>query len=129
MIPPAATRRYHVRVCRGPECGDRRGSKAIYEAFRAALEARGFSPRVDLGWQSCFGRCSQGPNLLVREVTPGGTPGGSGVAGATTPATALYNGVDVVHVEELVTEHVGHGLVVRSLVRRPALIAGSSLVE
>ena len=32
-------RRYHITVCRGPECGDRRGSRALYEAFLASVAA------------------------------------------------------------------------------------------
>jgi (2Fe-2S) ferredoxin len=120
---------YQIRVCRGPECGDRRGSRAVYEAFRRVLSAHGLGARADLGWQSCFGRCSQGPNVLVRDVTPDGSAiDGSGLQ-PSPRATALYNGVDAVHVEEVVTEHVGRGVVVRALVRRPALIAGSSLAE
>jgi len=109
-------RRYHIRVCRGPECGERHGSKAIYDAFRHAIAAAGLGERVDLGWQSCFGRCTQGPNVLVREVTQG-SPAGS----ERIPATALYNGVDVVHVDEVVHEHLERGVVVRALVRWPTL--------
>jgi (2Fe-2S) ferredoxin len=122
-------RTYQIRVCRGPECGDRRGSRQIYDALRAQLEARGLAGKAELGWQSCFGRCSQGPNLLVRDVTPeGSSPDGSGAA-SPLRVTALYNAVDVVHVEEVVTEHIGRDVVVRALVRRPALIAGTSLAE
>jgi (2Fe-2S) ferredoxin len=123
------TRRYQIRVCRGPECGDRRGSRAIYDALRAALDERGLAGKAELGWQSCFGRCSQGPNVLVRDITPDGIPAdGSGPA-PPVRVTALYNGVDLVHVEAVVTEHVAHDVVVRALVRRPALIAGTSLAE
>jgi len=103
-------------VCRGPECGDHHGSKAIYDAFRRAIEAAGLGGRTDLGWQSCFGRCTQGPNVLVREVRAG-SPSGSDLP----YATALYNGMDVVHVEEVVHEHLEHDVVVSALVRHPTL--------
>jgi (2Fe-2S) ferredoxin len=125
----APQRTYQIRVCRGPECGDRRGSRAVYDALRAGLEARGLRAKADLGWQSCFGRCSQGPNVLVRDVTPEATSVDGSAATPPLRVTALYNGVDVVHVEEVVTEHIGRDVVVRALVRRPALIAGSSLAE
>ena len=125
----SAPRRYQIRVCRGPECGDRRGSKAIYDALRAALAARGLTEKAELGWQSCFGRCSQGPNVLVRDITPEGNLADGSGAPSPPRVTALYNGVDVVHVEEVVTEHVGHDVVVRALVRRPPLIAGTPLAE
>lgn len=108
------SRKYHVRVCRGPECGERHGSRAIYEAFRRIVEDRRLGDRVDLGWQSCFGRCTQGPNVLVREVTPIGAAGEG-----RTPATALYNGVNVADVAALIEEHVERGELVRRLVRAP----------
>jgi (2Fe-2S) ferredoxin len=79
-------KRYSILVCRGPECGGNRGSSAIYDELRRELVARGLldaggpgapgapggrTGAVALGWQSCFGRCTQGPNALVREVLPG----------------------------------------------------------
>ena len=105
-------------MCRGPECGDRRGSKAIYDAFRRAIDEAGLGDRIDLGWQSCFGRCTQGPNVLVREVPDPGSPPGSGYV----YATALYNGLDVVHVPKVVQEHLERDVVVLDLVRRPPLV-------
>jgi (2Fe-2S) ferredoxin len=107
-------RRYRIVVCRGPECGDRRGSRAVYDAFRAALEARGFAARCELAWQSCFGRCTQGPNVLVREITPP-TEG----APAPSTATALYNGVVVEQVQVVVNDHIGRGELVQSLIAPP----------
>jgi (2Fe-2S) ferredoxin len=101
-------RRYRIVVCRGPECGDRRGSRAVYDAFRRVIDARGVGGRCELGWQSCFGRCTQGPNVLVREIAEGGSE--------VPRATALYNGVDAMNADEVVTEHVERGVVVRRLV-------------
>jgi (2Fe-2S) ferredoxin len=101
-------RRYRVVVCRGPECGDRRGSRAIYDAFRAEIDARGLRDTCELGWQSCFGRCTQGPNVLVREIVEGGVD--------VPRATALYNGVDVKNVSEVCAEHLERGVVVRRLI-------------
>lgn len=97
--------------------------------MRAALDARGLKEKAELGWQSCFGRCTQGPNVLVRDITPEGTSADGSAVTSPLRVTALYNGVDVVHVEEVVSEHIGRDVVVRALVRRPALIAGSSLAE
>src|SRR5438552_18986424 len=105
-------RRFKVVICRGPECGDRRGSAALYEVFRSALEAHGARERAELSWQSCFGRCTQGPNVLVREDLAQSSPGlGSGFA--TLPsgrgATALYNRIDSGRVERVVIQHVVEG--------------------
>lgn len=114
-----------MRVCRGPECGERHGSRSLYEAFRRTIAERDLGATVELGWQSCFGRCTQGPNVLVREVvgevTPvGEAPEASSPGDSRAPATALYNGVNVADVTALVEEHVERGEVVRRLVRAPS---------
>jgi NADH:ubiquinone oxidoreductase subunit E len=85
-------RRFKIVICRGPECGDRRGSAALHEVFRSALEAHAARERAELAWQSCFGRCTQGPNVLVRELVAASAPSlGTGFATAPGPrgATAL----------------------------------------
>ena len=114
------SRKYRIVVCRGPECGDRRGSEAIHAAFQRVLAERGLAERVELGWQSCFGRCSQGPNVLVRlaplehqRFTVAIMPPGAG------SNAALYNGIRVADVARLVEEHVVGGRIIRDLVLRP----------
>jgi (2Fe-2S) ferredoxin len=118
-VDASGPRRYQIRVCRGPECGDRRGSARIHQALRAAIADRDLAERVALGWQSCFGRCTQGPNVLVREIPTEVTAATAAPAPGRRPATALYNGVDVVHAVPLIQEHVEHGVVVRALLRLP----------
>lgn len=112
-------------ICRGPECGDRRGSSALYEAFRTALEAHGVRERTELVWQSCFGRCTQGPNVLVREVLADEPRSlGSGLAMLPGPrgATALYNRIDSARVERVVLEHVVGGHTIREFIERPGML-------
>ena len=118
-------RRFKIVVCRGPECGDRRGSAALHEVFRSALEAHDARERADLVWQSCFGRCTQGPNVLVREVTGEQQPSlGSGFATLPGPrgATALYNRMDVARVERVIVQHVIGGQIVREFIERPGIL-------
>jgi (2Fe-2S) ferredoxin len=117
-------RRFRVVICRGPECGDRRGSAALHDVFHSALEAAGARERTELVWQSCFGRCTQGPNVLVRELFTAAPPTiGSGFATAPGPrgTTALYNRVDSVRAHQIVTQHIGHGQIVREYVERPGI--------
>jgi (2Fe-2S) ferredoxin len=116
------TRRFKLLVCRGPECGEKRGSAAIYEELRRVLSDRGIE--VEMGWQSCFGRCTQGPNCLVRQVVE--PPGPKRFVFATMPApkggvSALYNGVTVADVVEIVDQHILGGRIVRRLIRLPQL--------
>jgi (2Fe-2S) ferredoxin len=120
-----AARRYKILVCRGPECGDRRDSRKVYEAFRQAVEARGLSETTELGWQSCFGRCTQGPNALVKEIQAGepafafaALPGPRGV-------TALYNRLDPLKAHRVVAEHLASGVIIRELIERPAPLAST----
>jgi len=123
-----AIRRFRVVICRGPECGDRRGSSALHEVFRSALEAHDARDRAELSWQSCFGRCTQGPNVLVRELVADQAPSlGSGFATLPGPrgTTALYNRVDSTRVEQVVIKHVVGGQIVREYVERPGMLQSS----
>ena len=121
-------RRYRIVVCRGPDCGDRRDSASVHAALTRAVADAGLGAVCELDWQSCFGRCSQGPNVLVREVVA--APIRRGLAdlpqrlgGGPRAATALYNHVSPVHAAEIVASHIGRGAVVRHLIE--PLVAGS----
>src|SRR5262249_19588995 len=119
-------RRFKIVICRGPECGDRHGSAALHDVFRSALEAHGAREHTELVWQSCFGRCTQGPNVLVREILPEDAMPAFGAGLATLPgprgATALYNHVDTQRVVHVVAEHVMCGQIVREYVERPGIL-------
>jgi (2Fe-2S) ferredoxin len=124
-------RRFKIVICRGPECGDRRASSELHEVFRSALEANEAREHTELVWQSCFGRCTQGPNVLVRELTADATPAlGTGFATAPGPrgATALYNRMERSKVERVVVEHVIGGQIVREFVERPGILHSQPVV-
>jgi (2Fe-2S) ferredoxin len=96
----------------------------LHEVFRSALEAHHARDRAELVWQSCFGRCTQGPNVLVREVGQVAGPGPALGTGFATPpgprgTTALYNHTDPERVERIVVEHVVGGRIIREFVERP----------
>ena len=93
--------------------------------FRSALEAHDARERADLMWQSCFGRCTQGPNVLVRELVAEQGPAiGTGFATLPGPrgATALYNRMDAARVERVVVQHVMGGQIVREFIERPGIL-------
>jgi (2Fe-2S) ferredoxin len=118
-------RRFKIVICRGPECGEQRGSAALHPVFASALDAHGVRERVEVSWQSCFGRCTQGPNVLVRELIEP-VPGAIVSAGfATLPgprgATALYNHIDSTRAPRIVLEHVIGGEIVRDFIERPGI--------
>jgi len=125
-------RRFRIVICRGPECGDRRGSAELHDAFRSALDANHAREYAELAWQSCFGRCTQGPNVLVREVVtpePGGLTGG-GFATLPGPRglTALYNRFDTSRTGPVVVQHILGGQIVRDFIERPGP-AGIGIVD
>ena len=112
-------RRYRVVVCRGPECGERLGSHRIHAAFVEAMRVRGLEGRCELGWQSCFGRCRQGPNVLVRPSLPGESRLLVAAVPLGGPGSALYSGVEPADALRIVDEHVLSGRIVRELIKRP----------
>jgi (2Fe-2S) ferredoxin len=120
-----ASRRFRIVICRGPECGDRRGSQALHECFRKALDDSGAHEIAELAWQSCFGRCTQGPNVLVREILtepPGGlTSGGFATLPGPRGVTALYNRFDSSRVAPVIEQHVQGGRIVREFIERPGV--------
>jgi (2Fe-2S) ferredoxin len=80
--------------------------------------------QVELGWQSCFGRCTQGPNVLVQELAPE-RPGERQFLLATMPRgragrSALYNGVGEADVADIVEHHIQRDQPVSRLIQPPA---------
>ena len=112
-------RRYKIIVCRGPECGERLGASAIYAAFHEAVRLRGLEERAELAWQSCFGRCRQGPNVLVRPILPGEGRFLVAAPPLAGPGVAFYSGVTPADALRIIDEHVIAGRPLRALVKRP----------
>jgi (2Fe-2S) ferredoxin len=113
-------KRYKIVVCRGPECGDRLGSSAIHARFVEGIRARGLEGRCELAWQSCFGRCRQGPNVLLRAIQPNETRFLLAMAPlAPGQGGAFYSGVTPADTARILDEHVVLGRVVRELIVRP----------
>lgn len=96
----------------------------MHDALAAALGARGLGEYVTLSWQSCFGRCTHGPNVLVQEVAPP-RPGERVFILATLPLgragrSALYSGVTPADAAAIVDEHVLADRLVSRLIEPPA---------
>ena len=93
----------------------------MYGALTEAVSVRALGDRVTFGWQSCFGRCTQGPNVLVREIaeSPGERRFAFATVGPRRGRAALYNRVGPQDASELIDEHIVRGRVVRRLIERP----------
>jgi (2Fe-2S) ferredoxin len=114
-------RRFRIVICRGPECGEHRHSAALQPAFATALDTSAMRDQVELAWQSCFGRCTQGPNVLVREIVEPPAPVASPALLGPRGVTALYNRVDSAGASRIVSEHVVRGEIVHDLIERPGI--------
>jgi (2Fe-2S) ferredoxin len=107
-----------VLVCRGPECGEKRDSASVQHALASELRAQGIgAAQATLAWQSCFGQCRKGVNVLVRELRPGEDAFFlSFKAGGAR--SALYHGVGVGDVARIVSQHVREGQPVTEFLER-----------
>ena len=89
--------RSHVLVCGGTGCTSS-GSKAVREAFTAAIEKNGLAEEVKVVQTGCFGLCALGPVVIIH------------------PEGTFYSRVTPEDVEEIVSEHLLKGRIVERLV-------------
>jgi (2Fe-2S) ferredoxin len=109
-------RRLTVVVCRGPTCGERRDSAALHAKLEELIAARGLAQQVTLGWETCFGHCLRGPNILVYDTDE--VRGWTAYAGLDAPSAVLYNRMTVDDLERVVDKHLMGGMVVRPFLHR-----------
>jgi (2Fe-2S) ferredoxin len=111
-----APRRLTVVVCRGPTCGERRGSGALATRLAETVAARGLQDRVAIVDEVCLGHCLRGPNILVQEEGEGEGEGEG------TPAPfggVLYNRMTLEDLDRVIERHLVGGMAVRVLMNRP----------
>jgi (2Fe-2S) ferredoxin len=106
-----------VVVCRGPTCGDRRGSGALFARLEETIAARNLSQQITLERESCFGHCLRGPNILVYDTDELGA--GPRLFGASAPTAVLYNRITLGDLDRVIERHLLGGMVVRPLLNRP----------
>ena len=99
---------FDILVCSGPVCAGQRGADAVHERFRQTLLEAPREVEVTLDRRKCFGRCQRGPNVYVR-ARPRTGPG--------RVRSALYNGVGIDDVADILASHVGAGTVVERLIQ------------
>jgi len=102
-----------VIVCRGPTCGDQRSSAELHAHLERSIAARHLEEQVSLEWETCFGHCLRGPNILVCP-----TANGAGTPALDTPAAVLYSRMTVADLDRVVDKHLAGGIVVRPLLHR-----------
>jgi (2Fe-2S) ferredoxin len=112
-------RKYQILVCKGPECGDKRNSAAVREAFvRELPTCATHGNEAVIEQYSCFGRCQRGVNVLVREMRPGENTRLYLMMPTMSPGAWLYHMVKPEDVRRIVEEHVGNGRPLVALAQR-----------
>jgi (2Fe-2S) ferredoxin len=102
----SGTGRLAVVVCRGPTCGDKRGSGALCAHLTDTIAARGLEDRVHVVEEICLGHCLRGPNILVQEE------------GAEPFTGVLYNRMTIEDLDRVIEKHLVGGMAVRVLMNR-----------
>ena len=107
----APAKKLTVVVCKGPVCGEQRGSAALKAHLDETLASRGIAERVEVVEEVCLGHCLRGPNVLVYEE---GREGRFSTTGAV-----LYNRMTPEDLDRVVDRHLVGGMAVRVLTNRP----------
>ena len=105
------TKAIQVVVCRGPVCGDKRGSAELTAHLRASLAARGLQDRVRVSEEICLGHCLRGPNVLVCDSDD--------PTAAWSSRAVLYNRMTTANLDRVVDRHLIGGIAVRALTNLP----------
>ena len=103
----------NVVVCRGPVCGDKRGSAALTAHLGASLIARNLQDRVTVSEEICLGHCLRGPNVLVSDADD--------PDGLASSRAILYNRMTVDDLDRVVERHLVGGIAVRALTNLPPI--------
>jgi (2Fe-2S) ferredoxin len=111
-------RRFTVMVCRGPTCGEARGSAALTARLCQMVGLRGLEEQVSVLEETCFGHCLRGPNVLVYDTDEASGQRIYG-PGSPTASAVLYNRMTISDLEKVVERHLVGGMVVRPFLNRP----------
>jgi (2Fe-2S) ferredoxin len=113
------SKKFHILVCKGPECGEKRRSLEVFEAFGAELKRGALNGNeVVLEQYSCFGRCQRGPNVLVREIKAGENLRMILLMPTAGAGAFLYHMVKPVEARQIIEEHVAQGRPLLEFTRR-----------
>ena len=104
----SSNKHYQILICDGPSCGLCHDSAALKDAMLAQIKANpALATRVTVSDYACFGRCSDGPNMLVREVSPGASLKKEPDPTELSGVRGFYCDLDAKRCEKIVHEHCG----------------------
>jgi (2Fe-2S) ferredoxin len=103
-------RRFQLLVCDGPSCGVTHDSACLKERIERRLAADpALRDRVAVVDFTCFGRCDDGPNMLVHELADGQDPWDPPDLDALCAERGFYTGMNEARVDRMVDLHLAGG--------------------
>jgi (2Fe-2S) ferredoxin len=101
-------KRFQILVCDGPSCGVCHGSERLVEHIVGRVESDpALRERVEVCNLTCFGRCDDGPNMLVRELAEGEEGSLEPPIEKLEGVRGLYLGMDETRIDRMLDEHCG----------------------
>jgi len=100
--------RSHVLICGGTGCHSS-GSAELMKTFNALIDQKNLQKEVKVVQTGCFGLCELGPVVIIY------------------PEGAFYSRVKVEDVEEIVTEHLLKGKIVKRLLYQESIDADNNV--
>lgn len=102
----AESKRFQILVCDGPSCGVCHGSAALVEHIEARVASdERLQGRVEVTNLTCFGRCDEGPNMLVRELAPDEDGTIEPEFEALLGVRGLYLGMNETKIDRMLEQH------------------------
>ena len=102
--------RLQILICDGPSCGLCFGSEALLDHAQARIAAsESMRGRVHAIPFTCFGRCDEGPNMMVRTLADGEDPEDEPDIDAMDGVLGLYLGNDQARLDRILDEHCETG--------------------
>lgn len=114
---PAPRQRLQILVCDGPSCGITHESELLKQQLVDGVAADpALQGRVHVIDYMCFGRCSDGPNMFVRHLSPSESPTADPDSTAFDRERGFYPGMDPEKCGRLLREHCVTGTPIADLV-------------
>jgi (2Fe-2S) ferredoxin len=104
------SKKFQLLICDGPSCGITHDSACLKEKIEAMIEADpSLADRITPLDFTCFGRCDDGPNMMVHEIQEGEDPYDEPDFGSIEGEKGFYTGMNEEKVERMVNGHLGEG--------------------
>ncbi len=109
--------RFQLLICDGPSCGITHDSACLKERVEAKLASDpALGERATVLDFTCFGRCDEGPNMLVHALEDGEDEYDEPDLDALDGERGFYPGMDEAKVDRMVESHLTEGTPVEGIV-------------